>query len=100
MIGGDDLLTKRATDGKDIYAFDGGDISVDEGYAAQNAGKPAAVCFVFVATTEKVELDLLDMDAVEFGARGIGKIKKPSKAVPGTADCVTACVWMKVTRRG
>ena len=73
---------------------------MDEGYAAHNAGKPAAVCFVFVATTEKVGLDLLDMDAVEFGARGIGKIKKPSnKAVPGgTADCVTACVWMEVAQ--
>lgn len=99
--GGEGLHTKRATDGTDIYAFDGGTIGVDEGYAAHNAGKPAAVCFVFVATTEKVGLDLLDMDAVEFGARGIGKIKKPSnKAVPGgTADCVTACVWMEVARR-
>ena len=38
--------------------------------AAQNPGKPAAVCFVFVATRARVDLDPLDMDGVEVGEEG------------------------------
>ena len=95
MLDGDDLNTKVTSDGKNIYAFEGGNISVDAGYALHNAGKPAAVCFVFVATAQRVNLDLLDMDPVDFGARGIPKIKV-DKLKPAECDCITGCVWMAV----
>ena len=48
-----------------------------------------------MATAQRVDLDLLDMDPVDFGARGIPKIKV-DKLKPAECDCITGCVWMAV----